>query len=284
MPVKLPAHSRRLCVLAAGISGCMAVPALKAERGKLKQALRSLLMHTPLADFPVRIRSGPAQGARWTLFPFSMYWRLGGDTEVVAAAKFLPQIRGSVFWDFGAHFGIHSVEMALKVGPGGQVVSFEPDGFSFRKLSRHVHLNRLENVKLFNAAVSNQSGTGQMLFTGTGASTQHFAYPDEEEQRTGAETMTVKAVRADDLVAAQQIRPPDFIKIDVEGHGASALQGGLQTISKHKPLILMSSHSAGETDGARQLLEPLGYSVFALSGERLSWPELTCTSGVLRAG
>lgn len=213
-----------------------------------------------------------------------MYWRLGGDTEVVTAAKFLPKIRGSVFWDFGAHFGIHSIEMALKVGPGGQVASFEPDSFSFRKLSRHVHLNRLENVKLFNAAVSNQSGTGQMLFTGTGASTQHFVYPDEKEQQADAETMTVKAVRADDLVAAQQIRPPDFIKIDVEGHGASALQGSLQTISGRKPLILMSSHSVGETDGARQLLEPLGYSVFSLSGEHLSWPELTCTSGVLRVG
>ena len=241
-------------------------------------------MSTPLADLPVTIRSGPARGAKWTFLPFSMYWRLGGDPEVVAAAKLLPEIRGSVFWDFGAHFGIHSIAMALKVGAEGQVVSFEPDTFSFGKLSRHVALNGLENVKLFNAAVSNQNGTGEMIFTGIGASTQHFVYPDVKDEPVATKMIAVKLVRADDLVAAGEIRPPDFIKIDVEGHGASALEGSIQTISKYKPLILMSGHSVAETEGARQLLDPLGYSVYSSTGERLSWPQLTYTDRVLRVG
>ena len=249
----------------------------------MKEAMRTLLIRSPLADLSVRIRSGPARGMKWTLFPFSQYWRLGGDADVVVAAEFLPEIRESVFWDFGAHFGIHTIAMALKIGAAGQVASFEPDAFSFRKLSRHVRLNRLENVKLFNAAVSNRSGSGGMIFTGTGASTQHFVYPDDKDKPTDEAMFAVQVIRVDDLVAAKEIRPPDFIKVDVEGHGASALEGSLQTISQHKPLILMSSHSTEETKGTRQLLEPLGYSVLSLMNERLSWRDLTFTTRLLRA-
>lgn len=249
----------------------------------VKEAIRNLLLDSPLADLPVSILRGPARGAKWTLFPFSMYWRLGGDTDILTAAGFLAEIRGSVFWDFGAHFGIHSIAMAMKIGPTGQVASFEPDAFSFQKLSRHVHLNRLENVKLFNAAVSDRNGAGRMIFTGTGASTQHFVYPDESGEPTHEGTFAVEVIRADDLVTTGEIRPPDFIKVDVEGHGASALGGSLRTISLHKPLIVLSSHSMEETKGTRQLLEPLGYSVFSLKNERLNWSDLTYTTRLIRA-
>ena len=251
---------------------------------RVKQAIRSLIIGSPFADLPVTVRSGPARGAKWTLFPFSMYWRMGGDTDVLVATQYLPELAGRVFWDFGAHYGIHTIAMARKVGPTGQVVAFEPDAFNFRKLSRHVGLNRLNNVKLFNAAVSDRDGSGHMIFTGLGASTQHFAYPDGQEKPTEGDVFAVKTVRADALVAAGEIRPPDFIKIDVEGHGAAALEGCLQTISRHKPLILMSSHAPEETDGTQRLLAPLGYGVFSLANEKLDWPDFTNNTYLLRAG
>jgi FkbM family methyltransferase len=37
-------------------------------------------------------------------------------------------------------------------------------------------------------------------------------------------------------------RPPDVIKIDVEGYQAKAVLGGLKTISQHKPVIIIELH------------------------------------------
>jgi FkbM family methyltransferase len=248
----------------------------------LQSFLRRMAAASPLADIPVTVRRGPIRGARWTLFPFSMYWRSGGDTEVATAASRLRHLAGAVFWDFGAHFGIHTIGMSLKVGPAGQVVAFEPDPFSFAKLSRHVKLNHLHNVRLFRAGVSSRCGSGEIITYGSGASTQHFAYPDDGGLRKPDQPFfIVQTVRADDLVANQEIRPPDLIKVDVEGHGGSALEGSSRSIADRRPIIVMSSHSTMETVGARKVLEPLGYHVHAIDGAALSWDQLTYNTRIL---
>jgi FkbM family methyltransferase len=211
-----------------------------------------------------------------------MYWRSGGDYDVASAASLLPAIPGAVFWDFGAHFGIHTIAMARKIGPAGEVAAFEPDPYSFAKLSRHVRLNRLSNVRSFQVAVSNRHGRGELITYGNGAPMQHFAYPDGPGMRQAeAPFLSVRTVRADDLVAKGQIRPPDLIKIDVEGHGGAALQGSSRSIADRHPIIVMSSHSPMETIGAKEVLAPLGYTVHALDGARLDWDELTSNTRIL---
>jgi FkbM family methyltransferase len=238
--------------------------------------LRRMISESPVSNIRVRIRCGPAKGARWTLFPFSMYWRSGGELEVATAAALVPHLEGASFWDFGAHFGIHTVAMAFKVGSTGEVAAFEPDPFSFSKLSRHVSLNRLQNVRCFRAAASNHLGAGEIIDCGIGAPTQHFAYPDGGGLRDRSQPFfVVQTVRADDLVANMEIRLPDLIKVDVEGHGGAAIEGSALSIAHRRPVIVMSSHSRMETLGTRHVLEPLGYQVHAMDGAALSWDELT---------
>ena len=251
----------------------------------LSSSLRGLVAGSPIANFPVYVKQGPAQGARWTLFPFSMYWRLGGDDEVATAAAKLSGLSGAAFWDFGAHFGIHTVAMARKVGPAGEVAAFEPDSFSFAKLSRHVRMNGLGNVRLFRAALSNDNGAKEMTSYGPGASTQHFRYPDGDKPDWAERpSFMAQTVTADALVAGRQIRLPDLIKVDVEGHGGFALAGAARSIAERLPMIVMSSHSNMETEGARQVLGPLGYRVYAFDGAALNWGELTFRTRILVKG
>src|SRR5450759_75200 len=108
-----------------------------------------IIAATPMAYFPVRVRTGPAKGAKWTLAPFSYNWRCGGENDLEAGLSRLSSVKGAVCWDFGAHFGIHTVGMAMQVGPAGQVASFEPDPVAFRRLKYHVQKNQLTNVCLF---------------------------------------------------------------------------------------------------------------------------------------
>jgi hypothetical protein len=85
--------------------------------------LSKLLCMTPLQYLPVRVRRGLAKGARWTLLPHYHYWRFGGESDIVAAMKMFGNINGASCWDFGAHFGIYTVGLAMQVGTKGQVAA-----------------------------------------------------------------------------------------------------------------------------------------------------------------
>jgi FkbM family methyltransferase len=248
----------------------------------LRTFVSRLLGATPLAYWPVTVRSGPAKGARWTLLPCSHNWRAGGEEDSKVGLAALDRIDGAVCWDLGAHFGIHTVGMAMQVGPQGQVASFEPDPVAFERLRYHVAINGLRNVRLYQAAASNKAGTLPLINShGLGSAFSHFQYEDEQ---VSAQTplIPVATVAADDLVANGEIRLPNLIKLDVQGHGAQALQGSIRSIGKSLPVIVFSNHSQWELEGVRALLEPLGYAAFSFSGEPISWDGLYAQSAVLR--
>lgn len=58
-------------------------------------------------------------------------------------------ISGWNCWDLGAHFGLYSVALALRVGPEGQVAAFEPNPVSFARLERHRRMNGLDRLKTY---------------------------------------------------------------------------------------------------------------------------------------
>jgi FkbM family methyltransferase len=238
-----------------------------------RTVLSKAVSATPLTNYPVRVRKGFARGARWTAFPFSDYWRNGGsENDVAQAVNYLPTVKGAVFWDFGAHFGIHTIGLAMQAGPTGQAVAFEPDPAAFKKLNQHVAMNRLHNVKLYNAAVSASSGIGTLYLPhghSAGSSVSHFQYDGQDV--TGIPHITVKTVSADDLVCRAQIRLPSILKIDVQGHGAHAIAGAIKSISAARPIIAFSVHGEAEWQGVKELLGPLGYTPEALDRSAISW-------------
>jgi FkbM family methyltransferase len=254
-------------------------------RPYINMTFRTLLSRaisaTPMAYFPVRVRAGPAKGAKWTLAPFSYNWRHGGENDLEPGLSLLPNIIGAVCWDFGAHFGIHTVGMAMQVGPMGQVASFEPDSAAFSRLKYHVQINGLRNVRIFQAAVSNRGGFSKLITThGLGSSMSHFQYDDEKISKQTA-MMEVSIVAPDELVSTGLIKPPDLIKVDVQGHGAKALEGSVASIRSKLPIIIFSNHSQWELEGTRRLLEPLGYSVKNLKGNPMPWEGLNVEVGLL---
>jgi FkbM family methyltransferase len=246
----------------------------------LRTWLSQIIAATPLGYFPVRVRSGPAKGAKWTLAPFSHNWRCGGENIIEPALSLLPNRNGRVCWDFGAHFGIHTVGMAMQVGSAGEVVSFEPDPIAFLRLKYHVKINRLNNVRLYQAAASKMSGRLRLITDrALGSSSSHFQYEDEPMSEQ-TPTEEVEAVSADELVCRGEIRSPDLIKVDVEGHGAKALEGSVRSILEKWPIIIFSNHSPWELEGVRKLLEPF-YSVFSLQGTPISWEAWNAESRLL---
>lgn len=127
-------------------------------------------------------------------------------------------------------------------------------------------------VKLFNAAASESEGlTTLILSQSAGTPTSHLAY-EGENPSNAPERVTVPTITLDKLVERGEIRPPQFIKVDVEGHGGKALRGANQTIATHHPTIAVSFHSRWEVEGTRELLEPKGYRSFTCEGLEIDWP------------
>jgi FkbM family methyltransferase len=216
---------------------------------------------TGLGLLPVRVRGGLAAGARWTLYPWTSYWRGTHEPRVQAAMLALGggNIAGWSCWDLGAHFGLYSIGLARRVGPTGEVAAFEPNPVSFARLRRHARMNRLPWLKIHEAAVSDHTGSSEIYTYGDmGSTAAHL--PNEGEPRQDACTpVGVRTLGLDELVASGRLRPPHFVKVDVEGHAHRALAGMAAALRKHRPLLIVALHSPEEEAGVLGLLRPLGY-------------------------
>lgn len=226
----------------------------------MKSLLDPFLRFTRLSEFPVTVRGGINRGLRWTLYPWSSYWRGTHEPALQQVLDQLGDLTGKTCWDLGAHFGFYSLAFASRVGPTGQVAAFEPSADAFAKLQRHQRLNRFKHLSLFPAAVSSEEGQAELLNSEDRAgTTSHLAYAHEDTSQATRRSV-IRTVSLDNLVATGEIRLPDIVKIDVEGHGGSALQGAINSICESRPIILMGLHCPEEINAVEELLFPLGYT------------------------
>ena len=229
-------------------------------KGQARRLLDSLMRTSRAELLPVRIRRGFATGARWTLFPWTSYWRGTHEPGVQAALAAVGggDIRGWSCWDLGAHYGYYSVGLARRVGARGEVAAFEPNPLSYARLERHRRMNGLAQLKTFQAAVSDAEGTADFLTYGDlGSTSSHLRY--DGELGVGGTPVRVATVSLDAWVDAGRIRRPDFIKVDVEGHGHRALAGARGNLAAKRPVLMVAFHSDAEVAGIHAILEPLRY-------------------------
>jgi len=231
----------------------------------LSRVAGAVLRGSGLQYLPVCARHGFVNGARWTLYPWTSYWRGTHEPAVGRAIESLGDFTGKSCWDLGAHFGYYAVGLARRTGPAGQVAAFEPFPSSYARVVRHARMNGLDWLKPFQAAVSAEDGSAELIAdVSHGDTGVHLPYDANERPRPGTGVVQVRLLRLDGLVERGEIRAPDFIKVDVEGHGASALAGAAQSIAAKRPTILMAFHSKTEVEGTAAILDPLGYRWEAL--------------------
>src|SRR5262249_52104194 len=157
------------------------------------------------------------------------------ERELQRVVKGLLQC-GHVAYDVGAHAGYWTLTFAGLCGPRGRVYAFEPSEHAFVRLRRNVLLNGHETVRLVNAGLSDSEGYGRLSDDG---SRSHMVLNDT----AGVE---IQLVTLDDFVYRDRNTPPDFVKIDVEGHGARCLAGARRVLGEAKPDLLMELHDADE--------------------------------------
>jgi FkbM family methyltransferase len=139
--------------------------------------------------------------------------------------------------DVGTNIGVVASSMATQLGTRGKVFAFEPSPDTMRLAASTVALNGLDNVTLFNAAVSDSDG--ELVFQTTPGNSaiasprrHNFGLLNEWQE------VTVPAVRLDTLHAAGELEGVTLLKIDVEGHELSVLQGATGFIGAALPTVV----------------------------------------------
>jgi FkbM family methyltransferase len=142
--------------------------------------------------------------------------------------------QGDICIDVGANIGVHTILMA-RLAESGRVIAFEPASRNVQLLRRNLEANDVRNVSVVEAAVYDASEP-LVLHTDSGhPAGSHLG----SRGNSGESSETVDGVRLDDWLSPAGLARIDFMKIDVEGAELRALSGALDTISRHKPDLVI---------------------------------------------
>lgn len=155
----------------------------------------------------------------------------------------------TVFWDIGAYHGHYSLVAASK---GAETIAFEPYPDNVDRFRRNISLNGCD-VTLRELGLSDEEDI--CPFAVNDGSTSEFRIDDNGE-------FEVPVVRGD------MIHPrPDIVKIDVEGHEESVLDGMPSTLDS-VCRIVVEVHDGVDPHSVWDRLDAVGLSVQELATDR----------------
>ena len=134
---------------------------------------------------------------------------------------FLPE-NGKVILDCGAAMGDTAIVFADQY-PDSKIYSFECIEKNIELLNKNLELNNISNVIPINVFLSSKTG------------------------KINIDSIEYDSISIDDYVKKNNINNIGLIKFDIEGAELEALNGGINTIKKHKPLLYIPIYHL-ETD------------------------------------
>lgn len=204
---------------------------------------------------PRTIVRGLASGYRICVSPAENLGYLFGTAEPHLQKAIKEYVAsGDTVYDIGANLGYVSLALAKRVGPHGRVIAFEPVPENSDLLRKNIEVNQLKNVQVFDCAASDHSGKTVIRIV-KNLSTASLVWHKNDPSATELE---IRTEAIDHLVAAGDLGPPKFVKIDVEGAEGQVLQGMRRTIASAKPVLFVECSEAGR-EAAWHLLRDLGY-------------------------
>ena len=182
------------------------------------------------------------------------YWLPEGHRELPISVfaphnglDFIPdageRMLGASVIDGGAFIGDSA--LAINEFRPQAIYCFEPEDSNRNKMRETIEHNSLSNVTIVNAGLG--SAQGRARLQGDASKTKLELSSD------GLTVTTVDAFCREHNVA------PGLIKLDVEGMEYDVIQGSLETIKRHKPLLIISIyHSARDFFEIKPILHDLG--------------------------
>lgn len=209
-----------------------------------------------LADAYLCILLGKGAGSGWAL-----------DVEVKAAASVIHH-QSPVIFDVGANTGEWSLSIRKHCPEAARLFLFEPQP----ACQQIIENSRIPNSTLIPHAVSSSSGKTIELFVGKEASGLASLHQrrDSYFDAIGFSVIEVTTVTIDDVVEEHGLDRIDLLKMDVEGHELSVLEGAIQNLERGRVRALTFEFGSGNINSRTffhdfwDLLTPLGFKIFRI--------------------
>lgn len=211
-------------------------------------------------------------------YAFVLSLEQGKIFEELLIEKYLIDIikNSKVILDIGAHCGSHTLIYA-KINPICQIFAYEPQKRMYDILKINLQNNNITNVLTFNFALGNKKCNAQMEDNILDGWNIGKKINDNEifnlgglQIGLGGEDILIE--KLDDQIFRGKI---DYIKIDVEGFENFVIDGGINIITKDRPVIFfehnhkrVTQHMEGYyipvEDDIIQILKNLNYNILEI--------------------
>ena len=227
-------------------------------------ALTGRLYGALLGSKPQAVTSGPLAGVMFAPSSHLSHAHIRGTYEIeIQNAVNALVTDGDVCYDLGASIGYFALLMARRAG---MVYAFEPSPVALVEFSRHIALNPAAPLLVVPLPVGDAVRAIKFGVVNTAYGSGIVGNSESRWPILPMETITIDAF-------AETHRPPNVLKIDVEGLEADVLRGAEHTLSTHHPRICCELHNVDVSHEVVSILKRHGYTLTTPAGAPFTVPE-----------
>ncbi len=211
-----------------------------------------------------------------TIIPDSYQDMLTGSYEKDTIEKILKEkINKIIIWDIGAHIGYYSLLFASNINNQSRILCFEPNPNNTEWLESNLKLNTKYSsmITLYQKALSDKKQEINFNIgnkddaTSSGGYIDNITPPLPDSSYSNFKKIKMVTSTIDELVFEEGLEIPNILKIDTEGAELKILEGGINTIEKYKPELIIEVHTIPLMFYITNFLNKINYSIEILDEE-----------------
>lgn len=196
-----------------------------------------------------------------------LYWAgfNGHEPETILIYRHLLK-RSRVIIDVGASTGLFTLIAGAECADG-EIHAFEPVPETFEYMVKNIAANQFGNVKSVCACVLDSDGETTLYLNRSPA--LPMTASTLKDYRTADRTILAESIKLDTYVAKNGLSAVDLIKIDAEGSDPQVLEGALEVMKAHKPVIICEVLYNHTDVQLQKILDGAEYRYFSIRTEGL---------------